>query len=337
MKKISYVLSLVLLVVSCNKDVKKEYVTFSGKIIDKNSDSLLIRSKSFLKKINVNEDGTFSDTLKVKTGPYNLFDGNESTTIYLKNGFELFMDLDTKQFDETVSYSGIGAEASNYIAAKALMQEVTFNDKEMFELEKPQFDLKREEVRSKFEVLLSRTTNLDSTFVNSESKWIEKLNNYLVQLYEENKVMATVLVKGNPSPKFNNYENFKGGKTSLDDLKGKYVYIDVWATWCGPCKREIPYLKEVEKTYHNKNIEFVSLSVDKIKDYDAWKKMIIDKEMGGVQLIADNDWNSNFVQDYKIKGIPRFILIDPSGNIVSADAPRPSSKDLITLFNELKI
>jgi len=63
--------------------------------------------------------------------------------------------------------------------------------------------------------------------------------------------------------------------------------------------------------------------------------MVADKELGGVQLFADNDWSSKFVTDYKINGIPRFILIDPSGNIVSADAPRPSTEDLKVLLNEL--
>lgn len=144
------------------------------------------------------------------------------------------------------------------------------------------------------------------------------------------------LVKGKPSPKFN-YENHKGGTTSLDDLKGKFVYIDVWATWCGPCKVEIPFLKEVEKKYHGKNIEFVSISIDNKKDYETWKKFVVEQQLGGIQLYADNAWESQFVKDYAIEGIPRFILVDTAGNIVSADAPRPSNSKLIELFNELGI
>jgi thiol-disulfide isomerase/thioredoxin len=143
--------------------------------------------------------------------------------------------------------------------------------------------------------------------------------------------------KGKESPKFVDYENYKGGTTSLEDLKGKYIYIDVWATWCGPCKAEIPSLKKVEKKYHNKNIEFVSISIDKTKDYDAWRKMIADKELKGVQLIADKDWKSAFVKEYHIQGIPRFILIDPQGKVVKSSAPRPSSTELIDLFTELDI
>ncbi len=142
------------------------------------------------------------------------------------------------------------------------------------------------------------------------------------------------LVKGSPSPTFD-YENINGGKTSLESLKGKFVYIDVWATWCGPCIGEIPALKEVEKEYHGKNIEFVSISIDDKKDHEKWKKMVADKELKGIQLFADNDWKSDFVKNYAIDGIPRFILIDTEGKIVNADAPRPSDAKLKELLKEV--
>ncbi|MGJ8665861.1 MAG: TlpA family protein disulfide reductase [Patiriisocius sp.] len=143
-----------------------------------------------------------------------------------------------------------------------------------------------------------------------------------------------VLTKGNASPTFK-YENHKGGETALADLKGKYTYIDVWATWCGPCIGEIPSLKQVEKDNHDKNIEFVSISIDRKADYEKWRKMVTEKELGGIQLMADNDWKSAFVTDYAITGIPRFILVDPDGNIVSADAPRPSDPQLRKMLDKL--
>ncbi len=182
-------------------------------------------------------------------------------------------------------------------------------------------------------------------FISPSNKDAEKLFNNLLAIsnnedFKENlnKKYNKIknLIAGKASPKFD-YENHKGGKTKLDDLKGKYVYIDVWATWCGPCIGEIPSLKKVEKQYHDKNIEFVSISIDTEKAYETWKKMVVDKELGGVQLIADNAWKSKFVTDYAIDGIPRFILIDTEGNIVNADAPRPSDPKLVALFDELKI
>lgn len=139
--------------------------------------------------------------------------------------------------------------------------------------------------------------------------------------------LLKTLTPGKASPTFS-YENHKGGETSLADLKGKIVYVDVWATWCGPCKREIPFLKELDKDYHGKEIAFVSISIDEEKNYEAWRTMVTEKELGGYQLIADNDWRSKFVEDYGIKGIPRFLLIDAEGNIINSDAPRPSSKKI---------
>jgi thiol-disulfide isomerase/thioredoxin len=166
-----------------------------------------------------------------------------------------------------------------------------------------------------------------STSTNQENK------DEITKLYEK---LGTVAA-GQVSPTFENYENHAGGTTSLEDLKGKYIYIDVWATWCGPCKAEIPYLKEVEAKYHDKNIHFLSLSIDEAKDREKWVNMVNEKELGGIQLLADNAWNSQFVRDYMINGIPHFILLDPELKIVKYSAPRPSNPELIELFNELGI
>jgi len=122
----------------------------------------------------------------------------------------------------------------------------------------------------------------------------------------------------------------------LENLKGKNVYVDVWATWCGPCKREIPHLKELEKKYHkNDDIVFMSVSIDKMEDKDKWLKMVEEKELSGVQLMADKAWKSSICDDYAIKGIPRFLLIDKEGNIMDKNAPRPSSKEIKEVMADL--
>ena len=145
------------------------------------------------------------------------------------------------------------------------------------------------------------------------------------------------VIKGQPSPKFKDYENFAGGKTSLDDLKGNYVFINIWATWSSPSPREMNSLKELETAYKGKNIKFVSISVDRAADHDKWKSVVGENKFAGIQLFADKDMESSFVKEYFIKTTPRYILIDPSGNIVDANAPRPSSSRLTRLFGELKI
>jgi thiol-disulfide isomerase/thioredoxin len=334
MKKLIYFIAA-LAIVSC-KNEPKDYVTFSGKITDKNSDSVVVRSRTFTKTIQVSEDGTFSDTLKVEKGVYSFFDGSESASIFLENGYDINMTLDTKMFDETIKYTGNGSESNNFLAAKSLLEEKLY-DQDFSSLDKKGLNTTFDEIKTDLSEFINSSKNVDTAVINSSLKNMQRSidgnKNYfmgIAQLKED-------LPKGSKSPTFENYENYNGGTTSLSDLKGKYVYVDVWATWCGPCKREIPFLKEVEKKYHGKNIEFVSMSIDKKEDHDKWKAMVADKELGGVQLFADADWKSQFVQDYQIKGIPRFVLIDPNGNVVTPSAPRPSDEALIKFFDEENI
>lgn len=346
MKKILLCLS-VLAFVACKEEAPKDYVTFSGKITNMQSDSLYIyQGRAFSKTIKVNEDGTFSDTLKVASGNYGIYDGNESSSLYLKNGYDLNLTLDTKEFDESISFSGNGAEPNNYLAKKSLMQE-TLISPSIFDLEEAAFNTKIVDLEKDMMAFLDKNaTNLDSTLLAKEKKEISQFAPSISRAYKQEQARSAQFKPfvGKPSPNFVNYENVKGGTTSLADLKGKYVYIDVWATWCGPCIREIPSLKAIEKEFHDKNIEFVSISVDDGRGFkgdaaaakEGWKKMVAEKDLGGIQIISDKGWKSDFIQGFKINGIPRFILIDPVGNVVNANAPRPSSPKLKEVLNGLK-
>jgi hypothetical protein len=93
----------------------------------------------------------------------------------------------------------------------------------------------------------------------------------------------------------------------------------------------------MDEAYKGKDIAFVSLSIDKMEHKDKWLKMIEDENLGGIQILADQDWNSDFVTAYNIKGIPRFILIDKEGNIVNANAPRPSDPYLKEVLSTLAL
>lgn len=343
MKKTIFLLSA-LAFFSC-KEEPKDYATLSGKITNKNSDSLVIRSRTYSKTIKVNEDGTFSDTLKVKTAVYNLFDGAESTNLFLKNGFNLNITLDTKMFDETISYTGIGAEHSNFLAEKGLLEEKLLDQDKLSNLDLEGLDNELESIKTQLSDFYSKDSTIDTLITAQATKNLEPMLNMYKNYFKSSINLKNQLAKGTPSPVFENYENYEGGKVSLKDLSGKYVYIDVWATWCGPCKAEIPSLKKIEKAYHGKNIQFVSISIDDDRTHggswdkakEDWKTMVADKELGGLQLFAPKGWQSQFMTDYKINGIPRFILIDPDGKIVIPNAPRPSNEKLIELFDSLSI
>lgn len=121
----------------------------------------------------------------------------------------------------------------------------------------------------------------------------------------------------------------------MNDFKGKNIYIDFWATWCKPCVAEIPDLKKLEEKFKDKNIVFLSISLDSQKDVEKWKNFIEKKELGGIQLIAENAWSSKTVKDYLVDSIPRFIIVDSEGTLVDIDAPRPSSGKINKVLNRL--
>lgn len=142
------------------------------------------------------------------------------------------------------------------------------------------------------------------------------------------KLIGAKLYTGDQGGKAENftYPDINGKMVSLTDFKGKIVVVDVWATWCGPCRAQIPFLTKLEEEMKGKDVVFVSVSVDSRRDYDKWKKMVEDMNMGGVQLFADQ--GRQIKEAYKIVGIPRFMVFDRQGNVVSKDAPRPSQPEL---------
>ena len=145
----------------------------------------------------------------------------------------------------------------------------------------------------------------------------------LVAKYDAAREKWNLASVGKPSPDFKGVD-VNGKEYTLADFRGKYVYIDVWATWCGPCRQEIPYLKKLDDDYKDAQIVFLSLSVD--QDKAKWEKMVKEQSMSGVQLHIGQ--NSSFQQAYKIEGIPHFILLDREGRIIDKKMSRPSMDEV---------
>ena len=145
----------------------------------------------------------------------------------------------------------------------------------------------------------------------------------LVAKYDAAREKWNLASDGKPSPDFKGVD-VNGKEYTLADFRGKYVYIDVWATWCGSCRQEIPYLKKLDEDYKDAQIVFLSLSVD--QDKAKWEKMVKEQSMSGVQLHIGQ--NSSFQQAYKIEGIPHFILLDREGRIIDKKMSRPSMDEV---------
>ena len=163
--------------------------------------------------------------------------------------------------------------------------------------------------------------NLYRTYVKDE---------LLKASYEAKKERWDLSRPGRMSPGFR-AQDIDGNEYVLADFRGKYVYIDMWATWCGPCKREIPYLKSLEEKFKDAQITFLSLSVD--RDKAAWEKMVREGNLSGVQLYLGT--GSSFQEAYRVESIPRFILLDKEGRIISNDMSRPSSDETLSALEAL--
>ncbi len=140
---------------------------------------------------------------------------------------------------------------------------------------------------------------------------------------------------GTPAIDFS-YPDATGKIHALSDYKGKVVLVDVWATWCAPCKAEIPHLEKLIEHYQkNPDVAFIGVSIDKQKDKSKWKAFVKEHGLKGVQLIADQGFKSKIIEDYEITGVPRFMLFDKEGKIVSVNSARPSSPLLKQMIDEL--
>ncbi|MFL9843170.1 TlpA family protein disulfide reductase [Flavobacterium rhizosphaerae] len=324
MKKITILLLFITTIVFAQNDV----VSFKADIKNANSDSIVIRTRGFSHTIKGHK-GSFKDTFKASPGFYQLFDGTEQTSLYLKPGFDLSLKMDAKKFDESIKYIGKGEKENNFLAQLMLDME-QLSDK----IAQATPEEQNTAITAKLEALENKLDDpeMDADFKNMVKMQLQGQKKQLQMMAEQ--AAKNNALNGKPSPVFN-YENYAGGSTSLEDFKGKYVYIDVWATWCGPCRQQIPYLQKLEEEYKDEDIAFVSISIDKEKDHGKWQKMVESQSLGGTQLFADNDWNSEWTKGFGINSIPRFILIDPQGNIVNADAPRPSDPSLKQKLDKL--
>jgi thiol-disulfide isomerase/thioredoxin len=169
-------------------------------------------------------------------------------------------------------------------------------------------------------------------------KFVEETTPYLLTPYLKDQVAQHELSIRKFEPGAAAYDfagtDITGKEFKLSDFTGKLVYVDVWATWCAPCKAEIPHLKTLEVDYHNKDVVFLSISVDPPTDREKWVKYVKDENLKGVQIMADKAFDSDVAKPYGITAIPRFMLFNKDGKVITIDAPRPSNKEIRTMLDK---
>lgn len=177
-------------------------------------------------------------------------------------------------------------------------------------------------------------------FVAQSEKYISKpeekatlavLNDRFTKLREANAAVR----RGVPAPDMTMVD-LQGKSYKLSDYKGKVVLIDFWFMGCAPCKAEMPYLAQMAKDMSDKDVVFVSLSLDTGDALmESWRKFIATKGNETLNVNLPGGFTSQECKNYLVRGVPRIVIVDKEGKIVDAYAKRPSDPKLKKQLEEL--
>ena len=331
------------LISSCKEEIKNPISVIEVNLTNQQLlDSLIIydKDKSWEIKsiLRFKESNRVIDTMKILENKfyqiYSFFDGKQGELgeLVISPNSEITLFIDEKELFESIDYSGNFKLSNNFLAYSKkyqnLLSEMVRNGIKQEELEIL--------IHEKGELINEKGISLN--VVDSLSSYVKlKFDEFSDILKQKN---IKYLYKTSIVNKIGNnffFKDIKNNVKTLKDFKGKYVYIDVWATWCKPCKVEHTFLKQLEEHFSNNNeLQIISISTD--REYDKWEKYITKNSIKGVQLYSGS--NSDFVKFYDIGALPRFIFLDKEGRVISPDEIRPSNSKTLekleaTVYNNV--
>jgi peroxiredoxin len=164
-------------------------------------------------------------------------------------------------------------------------------------------------------IVLAFCTLLSARAIEIKAEWLEGNADQRLRLKD---------IEGKPAPKLQ-LSDWKGSKElKLEDLKGKIVILDFWATWCGPCLRSIPHNNEIYNTYKDKGVVFIGVCHPKGSDK---ADSVIEKRSIEYPVAIDAD--SKTIKAYKVTGFPDYYIIDKQGNLVAGDCKNSKVEDVV--------
>lgn len=158
------------------------------------------------------------------------------------------------------------------------------------------------------------------------------LKQEILKLY----TLYEVLSKGKPTP-LSSLKDSEGKTYTFADFKDKVIVADIWATWCCSCIEKMPKFIQLRNEFKNSDkVLFLTISIDRQSAYNKWLKAIKENHMTGMLNLVASPEDSSFISDYQVVGVPRYLIIDKKGKIVSVFAPGPGKEMKELIQNALK-
>jgi thiol-disulfide isomerase/thioredoxin len=323
---------LSIMIFGCKEEKKHPFSVIEVNVINHQSlDSLIIYDKDMSWKIKsvlrFKESNIVIDTMNILENKlyqiYSFLDGKQGELgeLVISKNSKIAITLNEKELFESIDYSGNFKLSNNFLAYSKKYQN------QLSEMVRNGIDQEELEILIDKKGVLINEKGISLNIVDSLRNYVKfkfsEFSNLLKQkntkyLYKESLVNT---IGNNFS-----FIDIDKNNISLKDFQGKYLYIDVWATWCKPCKVEYVFLKQLEEHFSNNNeLQIISISTD--REFDKWEKYITKSSIEGIQLYSGA--KSDFVKFYDIGALPRFIFLDKEGRVISPEEIRPSNPELL--------
>ena len=329
---------LVLLIAVVASTSFSQKTTVKGKIINPTGEWV------YLQKPELQENGRYYsvifDSTKLEKGAFEfeftldsltnitLYDGNEFAFMYLKPGEHIGVELNPSFFDESLRFYGDGASRNSCVKSFTLINDHFFYP--VYEaLEKKAEEIDTTATFKKMDEMMEEYM----AYIGECEKEFPELDRYLKSQrtsvdYQfasmKKRVRTNIAFEKMVGEQFVNFKghDLAGGDIELSAFYGEPILLDFWATWCGPCKREMPYLQEIEKS-HGEKVNIVSVGL--WCEEEGWQKMASDYGFEN-NMFLNEEQAKELQEKYFLNFIPRYILLDEEGVIVDVAAERPSGE-----------
>ncbi len=326
------ILLLSILISGCKNKIKNPFSVIEVNVTNHELlDSLIIYDKEMSWQIKstlrFKESNIVEDTMNILEKKlyqiYSFKDGvqGELGELIISPNSKIDLAINENKLIESVNYTGDFELSNNFLA---------YSKKYQNQLSK----IVRNGIEEKdLEILIDEKSDLINK-KGTSLKIVDSLTTYVKVKFDE---FSDILKKKNTKYLYkaslvneigNNFSfiDIDNNSKTLKDFRGKYLYIDVWATWCKPCKVEHVFLKQLEEHFSNNDeLQIISISTD--REYNKWEQYITKNSIEGIQLYSGA--KSEFVKFYDIGALPRFIFLNKEGRVISPEEIRPSNPELL--------